>query len=85
MSWHRMPGGQGYATESVKAMVRLAADLGVERLHAVCHVDHTASRRVLEKSAFQSEGILQGHTVFPNLQTEQPLDVLSYALNPSKS
>lgn len=73
--------GKGYATESLRAMIALAAELKVARLHALCHVDHQASWRVLEKCGFQREGVLPRHFVFPNLSSE-PLDVLSYARSP---
>jgi [ribosomal protein S5]-alanine N-acetyltransferase len=70
--------GRGYATETLAAMVDLAASLGVKRLYALCHLDHHASRRVMEKCAFAREGILRRHTVFPNLSPE-PADVFVYA------
>jgi len=73
--------GKGYATESLHAMIALAADFKVARLYALCHVDHRASQRVLEKCGFQCEGVLPRHSVFPNLSPE-PLDVLSYARSP---
>jgi ribosomal-protein-alanine N-acetyltransferase len=70
--------GRGYATESLQAMVDLARELGVERLEAICHIDHRASARVLEKCGFQREDILRNHTEFPNLAPGQKSDVLSY-------
>jgi ribosomal-protein-alanine N-acetyltransferase len=70
--------GCGYATETLGAMVSLAAGRGMTHLYALCHTEHQASWRVLEKCGFTREGILQGHTVFPNLSLE-PLDVFSYA------
>ncbi len=69
--------GQGYATEAAQVMVELASALGVSRLSATCHHAHLASRRVLEKAGFSSEGILTSHTVFPNLSA-QPQNVHSY-------
>jgi RimJ/RimL family protein N-acetyltransferase len=71
--------GRGYATESLQAMVDLAGELGVKRLEAICHIDHRASARVLEKCRFQLEAILRDHTEFPNLAPGQKSDVLSYA------
>src|SRR5688572_18812509 len=62
--------GLGYATESLQAMVRLAESLGVVRLYAHCHVDHTASARVLEKCGFEREGCLRKSTIFPNLTSD---------------
>jgi len=73
--------GKGYATESLRAMIALAAEFKISRLYALCHVDHTASSRVLEKCGFQREGVLRRHLVFPNLSPE-PLDVLRYARSP---
>ena len=70
--------GHGYATESLQAMVDLAGKLGVKRLEAICHIDHRASARVLEKCGFQLEEILREHTEFPNLAPGQKSDVLSY-------
>ncbi len=72
--------GCGYATETLVAMVGLAAERGITRLYALCHTDHQASWRVLEKCGFTREGILQAHTTFPNL-SPSPLDVFSYARN----
>ena len=73
--------GKGYATESLRAMIALAAEFEVTRLYALCHVDHRASWRVLEKCGFRREGVLPRHLIFPNLSSE-PLDVLSYARSP---
>jgi RimJ/RimL family protein N-acetyltransferase len=70
--------GRGYATEALGAMVHLAPRVGVTRLYAVCHVDHRASWRVLEKCGFEREGILRQHAVFPNLAPGVPADVLRY-------
>jgi ribosomal-protein-alanine N-acetyltransferase len=39
----------GYATEALTAIVDIAKKLGVVRLYALCHPDHPASARVLEK------------------------------------
>ncbi len=69
--------GQGYATEALGAMVALASSAGVGRLCAICHVDHRASWRVMEKCGFQREAVLPRHTVFPNL-SPSPVDVLLY-------
>lgn len=71
--------GRGYATEACGAMVTLARTLGVRRLYATCYAGHEASARVLEKCGFTREGLLRAHTVFPNLETSEPQDVLMYA------
>ena len=73
--------GQGYATETLRAMVDLAARIGVERLTAECHADHYASRHVMEKCGFQQEHLLKRHAVFPNLSPD-PQDVLLYSIAP---
>jgi RimJ/RimL family protein N-acetyltransferase len=70
--------GLGYATETLGAMVDWAVELKIERLYALCHSDHRASWRVMEKCGFAREGILPRHLVFPNLSAE-PRDVLLYA------
>lgn len=73
--------GQGFATEALKAMVELARRTGVERLEAVCHIDHAPSAHVLEKCGFQRETTLRESLVFPNLAGEEHSDVLSFAIN----
>ena len=70
--------GKGYATEVLGAIVEVARSVGVQRLYAICHVDHVASRRVMEKCGFDREALLRRHTVFPNLSGEAA-DVLQYA------
>jgi RimJ/RimL family protein N-acetyltransferase len=70
--------GYGYATEALGAMVAMAAELKITRLYALCHTAHQASWHVLEKCRFTREGILHGHSVFPNLSAK-PLDVFSYS------
>lgn len=71
--------GQGFATEAVIAMRQTAADLGVERLYAMCHPEHQPSRRVLEKGGFEFEGTLRRFSEFPNLHPGVVEDVVSYA------
>ena len=51
--------GRGLASEAAVALTRLADDLGVIRLHALCHRDNTASARVLAKAGFLREGVLR--------------------------
>lgn len=70
--------GQGIATEALRAMVDLSRTLGLDRLHAVCHVDHHASRRVLEKCGFVLDEILLRHYPFPNLHPLDLFDVSTY-------
>ena len=71
--------GQGYATEALRALRDLAMRLGVLRLSALCHPDHRASSRVMEKCGFTREGLLRGHAQFPNLTPGVAADVVCYA------
>jgi RimJ/RimL family protein N-acetyltransferase len=55
--------GRGVATAAVREAIRIAfgeGGLGLERIEAVAAVENTASRRVLEKSGFQFEGVRRG-------------------------
>ena len=71
--------GRGLATEVTVAMTRLADDLGMVRVHALCHPDNTASARVLAKAGFLREGVLRRHTWFPNIGLDEPQDVEIWA------
>lgn len=71
--------GQGYATEALHAMRDLALRLGVLRLTAVCHPEHRASWRVMQKCGFTREGTLRAHAQFPNYTPGVASDVLCYA------
>jgi ribosomal-protein-alanine N-acetyltransferase len=70
--------GQGFATESLQAMVDLARKSGIQHLEAICHVEHRASAHVLEKCGFQQIDILRKHTEFPNLSPRLKSDVFIY-------
>jgi ribosomal-protein-alanine N-acetyltransferase len=72
--------GRGYATEALAAIVDLARGLAVRRLYALCHHEHRASARVLEKCSFSLEGRLRAYAEFPNLAPGEPQDVLCYAV-----
>jgi ribosomal-protein-alanine N-acetyltransferase len=72
--------GKGYATEALRALTDVAAQIGLRRIYALCHTEHPASVRVLEKCGFIREGILRRHSIFPNLDTCKLCDVLCYAL-----
>jgi ribosomal-protein-alanine N-acetyltransferase len=74
--------GLGYATEALRAMIRLAADLNVENLYALCHPDHRASQHVLEKCAFAIDQTHTGRVEFPNLLPRAQSDVIRYTLTP---
>ena len=71
--------GKGFATEAVRGLVEVGRTLGIVRLYALCHVDHDKSARVLEKSGFAREGVLQRYLEFPNLAPGTPSDVYCYA------
>lgn len=71
--------GVGYATEMLQTMVEIGRGIGLRRLYAICHVDHRASARVMEKGGLVREGVLPRHTVFPNLGPDRA-DVLCYAI-----
>lgn len=71
--------GQGFATEALLAMKKIAPQLGVKRLYAMCYPEHAPSRHVLEKGGFELEGILRSYFEFPNLHPGEADDVVSYA------
>jgi ribosomal-protein-alanine N-acetyltransferase len=71
--------GRGYATEALRAVVAVSGTIGIRRLYALCHLEHRASARVLEKNGFTREGTLRRHSTFPNLGEGVPCDVLCYA------
>ena len=70
--------GRGYATEALAAMVDVAPPIGVTRLSALCHPEHRASQRVLEKLGFEREPTWTQQAEFPNLAPGVPCDVLCY-------
>lgn len=71
--------GNGYATEALGAVVRISQELNIQRLYALCHKEHVASCRVLEKCAFNCEGTLRDYAEFPNDSPGQLQDVVCYA------
>ena len=70
--------GQGYATESLGAMVDVARTIGIVSLSALCHPEHQASVRVLEKCEFARDLRWTKQIVFPNLASGAPQDVWCY-------
>jgi RimJ/RimL family protein N-acetyltransferase len=55
--------GRGYATEAVRAVIDYGfRALELNRVHAECHGDNPASRRVLEKAGMTFEGHLRQHS-----------------------
>jgi len=71
--------GLGYATEVLNAMIEVARDADVSELLALCHPQHEASIRVLEKCAFERDLDWTGKIVFPNLLPREPQDVFCYS------
>jgi len=70
--------GHGYATETLTAIVGVAGDIGVRRIYAMCHPDHRASARVLEKCGFDRDLTWRLPITFPNLADGVPQQVLCY-------
>ncbi len=60
-------------------LAEMESDPSVYRISAICHVDNTRSARVLEGAGLSFEGRLVRHTVFPNISTTEPQDVLQFA------
>lgn len=73
--------GRGYATEALAAMIDVARRTGVIRLSALCHPEHRASRRVLEKNGFVRDDPPTRVTEFPNLSPGLQQDALCYVLS----
>jgi ribosomal-protein-alanine N-acetyltransferase len=70
--------GHGYATEALSAIVDVAGDIGVRRIYALCHPDHHASVRVLEKCGFDRDLNWRLPITFPNLADGVPQQVLGF-------
>lgn len=70
--------GKGYATEALTAVVEVATDIGVSRLYALCHSQHRASWRVLEKCRFERDASWNRRVEFPNLVAGIAQEVLCY-------
>ena len=71
--------GRGYATEALTAMLQIAAVMGLEELCAVCHAEHQASIRVLEKCGFSRDAGVIPPMSFPNLPVDAPQSVVRYS------
>jgi RimJ/RimL family protein N-acetyltransferase len=72
--------GNGYATEALQAMVDLSRRLGLVRVYALCHSQHRASWRVLEKCGFTRDESWSEQAEFPNLAPGVLQDVVCYEL-----
>ncbi len=71
--------GQGFATEVLCALLDLARDIGISRLHAYCHPDNTATHRVLEKCGFGLDTRQARRMAFPNLGDGGATGIVCYA------
>jgi [ribosomal protein S5]-alanine N-acetyltransferase len=71
--------GQGLMTEALSEIACWGlCQPSIFRIGAVCDVENTGSARVLEKSGFIREGVLQRWLVHPNI-SDEPRDCYSYA------
>jgi ribosomal-protein-alanine N-acetyltransferase len=69
---------QGIMSEAVQLLLDKARrDPTVYRVSAHCHVDNTASARLLERSGLTLEGRLARYAVLPNISAE-PQDCLMF-------
>ncbi len=69
--------GQGLMTEVAKAAIAFGLHvMQLQRIQAICDVDHIASARVLEKVGMQFEGILHNYVFYK----ERPWNVKMYAI-----
>ena len=72
--------GQGYMTETVKAVISWALQQKeVYRVWSVCDVENIASARVMEKVGMKREGVLYRWSVHPNRSAE-PRDSYCYSI-----
>jgi [ribosomal protein S5]-alanine N-acetyltransferase len=72
--------GKGYSTEAARTLIDWAlAQPSIYRVWAVCDVDNIGSRRVMEKTGMQREGILRKEIIHPNISTE-PRDCYLYSI-----
>lgn len=72
--------GKGYATEALRAIVDVSRRINLLRIYALCHPQHRASSRVLEKCGFTRDESWSTQTEFPNLEPGSLQDVLRYEL-----
>ena len=72
--------GNGYATEALQAMVDVSHSIGLLRISALCHPQHRASWRVLEKCGFTRDESWSRQEQFPNLARGVSQDVVCYEL-----
>ncbi len=72
--------GHGYATEALRAVLATANEIpALDRVWAICHVDNTASARVMEKAGMKREDLWERYETFPNI-SDDPQDVYCYGM-----
>jgi RimJ/RimL family protein N-acetyltransferase len=72
--------GHGYATEALASVMEVARRVGLVHLYALCHPEHHASWRVLEKCGFVRDIGWSQRAEFPNLAPGRLQDVLRYGV-----
>ena len=72
--------GYGFATETVRALIKWAQSLQLQKLHASVHPHNAASMNVLYKCGFTQDHCVASKIRFPNLASEEPVEALSFSL-----
>jgi [ribosomal protein S5]-alanine N-acetyltransferase len=72
--------GKGYATEALAAVVDIARRIELAQLYALCHPEHQASWRVLEKCGFTRDASWSKLSEFPNLAPGILTEVFCYTM-----
>ena len=63
--------GNGYMTEVIKSFIQKSFEIeGIYRVWAVCDSENGASKRVMEKSGMNYEGLLKSWLIHPNMGNE---------------
>jgi [ribosomal protein S5]-alanine N-acetyltransferase len=70
--------GRGYASEALRAIIEVTRQLSIRELYAICHAEHAASQRVLEKCGFDRRARLV--VDFPNLPAGEARAAVRYGL-----
>lgn len=81
--FNRQYWGQGYASESVKAVIEYGfTELGVHRITALCNPENEASWHLLERVGMRREGVLKKNVYFWKDEQGVPIwqDTYEYAL-----
>lgn len=72
-AFNRQFWGQGYATESCKALIELAVSRGIHRVYAECDPCNIASWKLLEKLGFRREAHLRKNIYFWKDAQDNPI------------